>query len=174
MQGSGHGKACAACVKAKQHCGGFLGEEKRPVAESTGLGEVTAILQDAVEVLKGIRSGMRSLEEAVEYHAFWRSKHKREYQAMVPGKDGKNVEEEMEVEKEKEKEGFVIGDHVHRSSTAFQVLMPVFEGLKDREKFLVVSVVVEFCGIKGAGMEGDGVNFAVRGVNGEDGGESIV
>jgi hypothetical protein len=104
-----------------------------------GLGEVTAILQDAVEVLKGIRSGMRSLEEAidgryapvesdgesegegvedaelmeelvglseeaVEYRAFWRSKHGREYRVMVPGKDGKNVEEEMEVEKEKEKE----------------------------------------------------------------------
>jgi hypothetical protein len=140
MQGSGHGKACAACVKAKQRCGGFLGEERRPVAESAGLGEVTAILWDAVEVLKGIRSGMRSLEEAIdghyapvesdgesegegveeaelveelvglseeaaEYRAFWRSKHGREYRAMVPGKDGKNVEEEMEVEKEKEKEG---------------------------------------------------------------------
>jgi hypothetical protein len=125
--------------KAKQRCGGFLGEEKRPVVESTGLGEVMAILQDAVEVLKGIRSGMRSLEEAIdgcyapvesdgesegevedaelveelvglseeatEYRAFWRSKHGREYWAMVPGKDGKNVEEEMEVEKEKEKEG---------------------------------------------------------------------
>jgi hypothetical protein len=68
----------------------------------------------------------------------------------------------------------VISDHIHRSSTAFQVLTPVFEGLKNREKFLVVSVVVEFRGIKGAGMESDGVNFAVGGVNGEDGGESIV
>jgi hypothetical protein len=116
-----------------------LGEERRPVVESAGLGEVTAILRDAIEVLKGIRSGMRSLEEAIdgryapvesdgesegegvedaelveelvglseeaaEYRAFWRSKHGREYRAMVPGKDGKNVEEEMEVEKEKEKE----------------------------------------------------------------------
>jgi hypothetical protein len=68
----------------------------------------------------------------------------------------------------------VISDHVHRSSAAFQVLTPVFEGLKNREKFLVVSVVVEFRGIKGAGMESDRVNFAVRGVNGGDGGESIV
>jgi hypothetical protein len=25
---SSHGKACAACVKAKQHCGGFVGEER--------------------------------------------------------------------------------------------------------------------------------------------------
>jgi hypothetical protein len=141
MRGSGHGKSCAACVKAKQRCRGFLGEEKRAVTESVGLGEVTAILQDAVEALKGIRSGMRSLEEAVdgrwapaesdedksegegvedaelveelvglleeaaEYRAFWRSKHRREYRVMVPGKNGKNVEEEMEVEKEKEKEG---------------------------------------------------------------------
>jgi hypothetical protein len=140
VRGSGRGKACAACVKAKQRCGGFLGEEKQPVAESTGLGEVTAILRDAVKVLKGIRSGMRSLEkaidgryvpvesdreskgegvedaelveelvglseEAAEYRTFWRSKHGREYWAMVPGKDGTNVEEEMEVEKEKEKEG---------------------------------------------------------------------
>jgi hypothetical protein len=42
------------------------------------------------------------------------------------------------------------------------------------EKFLVVSVVVEFRRIKGAGMESDGVNFAIGGVNGEDGSESIV
>jgi hypothetical protein len=50
----------------------------------------------------------------------------------------------------------------------------VFEGLKDCEQFLVVNVVVEFHRIKGAGMESDGVNFTVGGVNGEDGGESIV
>jgi hypothetical protein len=126
-------------VKAKQCCEGFVGEEKRPVAESTGLGEVTAILQEAVEVLRGIRSGMRSLEEAIdgcyapaesdeesegeeveeaelmeelvglseeaaEYCAFWRSKHGKEYQAMVPGKNGKNVEEHMEVEEDRKKE----------------------------------------------------------------------
>jgi hypothetical protein len=67
-----------------------------------------------------------------------------------------------------------MGDHIHWSSAAFQVLTPVFEGLKNREKFLVVSVVVEFCGFKGVGMESDGVNFAIGGVNGEDGGESTV
>jgi hypothetical protein len=68
----------------------------------------------------------------------------------------------------------VIGDHIHQSSAAFQVLMPVFEDLKNREKFLVMSVIVEFCGIKGAEMESNGVNFTIRGVNGEDSGESIV
>jgi hypothetical protein len=68
----------------------------------------------------------------------------------------------------------VIGDHVHWSSTAFQVLMPVFEGFKDCEEFLVMSVIVEFCRIKEAGMESNRVNFTVGGVNEEDGGKSIV
>jgi hypothetical protein len=68
----------------------------------------------------------------------------------------------------------VIGHHIHRSSAAFQVLTPVFEGLKNRKKFLVVSVIIEFHRIKGAGMESDGVNFAIGGMNGEDGSKSIV
>jgi hypothetical protein len=50
----------------------------------------------------------------------------------------------------------------------------VFEGLKNSEKFLVVSVIIEFHRIKGVGMASDGVNFAVGGVNGEDGGKGIV
>jgi hypothetical protein len=68
----------------------------------------------------------------------------------------------------------VIGDHIHQSSAAFQVLMPVFEGLKNHEKFLIMSVIVEFHRIKGAGMESDGVNFTVGGVNGEDGSKGVV
>jgi hypothetical protein len=40
--------------------------------------------------------------------------------------------------------------------------MPVFEGLKDCEEFLVVSVVVEFHRIKGVGMESNGVNFTIQ------------
>jgi hypothetical protein len=68
----------------------------------------------------------------------------------------------------------VIGDHVHQSSTAFQVLMPVLEGLKDGEEFLVISVIVEFHRINGVGMESDRVDFTVGGVNGEDGHKSIV
>jgi hypothetical protein len=40
IQGSGHGKVCVACIKAKQHCRSFLGEEKWPVVESAGLGGV--------------------------------------------------------------------------------------------------------------------------------------
>jgi hypothetical protein len=68
----------------------------------------------------------------------------------------------------------VISDHIHQSSAAFQVLTPVFEGLKDHKEFLVMSVVVEFHRVKGVGIESDGMNFAIRGVNGEDGSESIV
>jgi hypothetical protein len=130
-----------ACVKAKQHCGGFLGEEKWAVTEPAVLGEVMPVLQDIVKVLRGIRAGMRGLEEAingrwapaesnedesegeeaedtelieelvglseeaVDYRAFWRAKYGGEYRAMVPGKDGRNVEEEKEKGREKEKEG---------------------------------------------------------------------
>jgi hypothetical protein len=66
--GSVRGKASTACVKAKQRCGVFGGEEKRPIAESTVLGEVTSILWDIVEVLRGIHTGMRGLEEAFDSH----------------------------------------------------------------------------------------------------------
>jgi hypothetical protein len=136
VQGSVHGRACTACVKAKQRCGVFGGEEKQLVAESTVLGEVTSILQDIVEVLRGICVGMRGLEEAfdghwvpvgneeeesdkeeggeseldkelvglseeaVDYHAFWQAKYRGEYWALVAGKDGRNVPEELEKEKE--------------------------------------------------------------------------
>jgi hypothetical protein len=130
-----------ACVKAKQHCGGFLGEEKRVVTEPAVLGEVMPVLRDIIEVLRGIWVGMRGLEEAIngrwapaesnedksegkevedtelieelvglleeatDYRAFWRAKYRGEYRAMVPGKDGRNVEEEKEKGREKEKEG---------------------------------------------------------------------
>jgi hypothetical protein len=66
MRGSGRGKSCAACVKAKQHCGGFLGEEKRAVTEPAVLGEMMPVLWDIVEVLRGIQAGMRGLEEAID------------------------------------------------------------------------------------------------------------
>jgi hypothetical protein len=66
VRGSGRGKSCAACVKAKQRCGGFLGEEKRAVTEPAVLGEMMPVLWDIVEVLRGIQAGMRGLEEAID------------------------------------------------------------------------------------------------------------
>jgi hypothetical protein len=65
--GSIRGKA-AACVKAKQRCRVFGGEEEWPVVESTVLGKVTTILRDIIEVLRGICMGMRALEEAFDGH----------------------------------------------------------------------------------------------------------
>jgi hypothetical protein len=114
-------------------------EEKQPLAESTVLGEATTILQDIVEVLRGIHAGMRGLEEAfdshwvpvgneeesdeeeggeleldeelvglleeaADYHAFWRAKYGGEYQALVVGEDGRNMPEELEKEREQERE----------------------------------------------------------------------
>ena len=35
------------------------------------------------------------LEEATDYHTFWRAKYRMEYQVVVLGKDGKNMEEEF-------------------------------------------------------------------------------
>jgi hypothetical protein len=141
MQGSSCGKACAACVKTKQCCRGFLGKEKQAVTEPTVLGEVMPVLRDIVEVLRGIWAGMRGLEEAIDgcwapvgskedesegeeaedaelieelvglseeaadYCAFWRAKYRGEYRAMVPGKDGRNVEEEMEKRRRRRRKG---------------------------------------------------------------------
>jgi hypothetical protein len=104
------------------------------------LGEATTILRDIVEVLRGIHTGMRGLEEAfdshwvpvgneeeesneeeggkleldeelvglseeaMDYGAFWQAKYGGKYRALVAGKDGRNVLEELEKEKEKEKE----------------------------------------------------------------------
>jgi hypothetical protein len=42
-------------------------------------------------------------EEAIDYCAFWRAKYRKEYWAVVVGKNEKNIPEELEVEKRKEK-----------------------------------------------------------------------
>jgi hypothetical protein len=103
------------------------------------LGEVMTVLQDIIEVLRGIHMGMRGLkeafnghwvpvgneeksneeeggeleldeelvgllEEATDYHTFWRAKYGGEYQVLVAGEDGRNMLEELEKEKEQEKQ----------------------------------------------------------------------
>jgi hypothetical protein len=50
----------------KQHCRGFLGEEKQAVIEPAVLVEVMLVLRDIVKVLRGIQAGMRELEEAID------------------------------------------------------------------------------------------------------------
>jgi hypothetical protein len=163
--GSVCGKACAACVKAKQRCRVFGGEEKQPVAESVVLGEATTILRELVKVLRGIHMGMRGLEEAfdghwvpvgneeeesdeeeggeseldrelvglleeaADYHAFWRAKYGGEYRALVVGEDGRNVPEELEKEKgkegEKEKEKEKEGDEGDEMEVDGMVMGPL-------------------------------------------------
>ena len=60
----------------------------------------------------------------------------------------------------------MVGNHIHRSSAAFEVLAPMLEGLEDGQEFLVMGIVVEFRGIEGAGVESDWMKFAVGGMNG--------
>ena len=43
---------------------------------------------------------------------------------------------------------FVISDHINWGSATFEVLPPVFEGFKYSEKFLIMGVIVELCGIE--------------------------
>ena len=42
----------------------------------------------------------------------------------------------------------VISDHIDRSSTTFEVSLPMFKGFKYNEKFLIMGVIVEFCRIE--------------------------
>ena len=48
------------------------------------------------------------------------------------------------------------------------------EGFVDSQEFLVMDVIIEFCGVEGAGVECHGVDFTIRGVKGEYGSESVV
>ena len=122
VKGSGRGKACAACIKAKQKCGGPEGR-----AEQAGRAEVEApagpaiaeVLRDIVKVLRGVRSDLRELTDAVEdrwcgegddelsdgfaSEASWRSEADEdlaelaedtaEYRTFWLGKHGKEYEE---------------------------------------------------------------------------------
>ena len=42
----------------------------------------------------------------------------------------------------------VISDHIDWGSTTFEVLLPVFEGFKYSEEFLIMGVIVEFRGVE--------------------------
>ena len=52
--------------------------------------------------------------------------------------------------------------------------MPYLKSFKNGEQSLVMDIIVEFRGRKGAGVESNGVDFIVRrGYHGEDGGEGV-
>ena len=48
---------------------------------------------------------------------------------------------------------FVVHDDIYGRSRAFQVMMPAGECLKDHQKLLIVSVIVQLCSSKGAGCQ---------------------
>ena len=53
--------------------------------------------------------------------------------------------------------------------------MPYLKSFENGEQFLVVDIVAEFGGCKGAGVESNGVDFIVHWrYRGEDGGEGVV
>ena len=69
----------------------------------------------------------------------------------------------------------MVHHHVNRSQRSLKLVVPYLKSLKNGEQFLVVDIVVEFGGHKGAGVESNGVDFIVhRGYHGENGGEGIV
>jgi len=62
----------------------------------------------------------------------------------------------------------VVQEHLHLVYSAFAVSSPVFEGVDDREKFLVVDFVVDFHGGELPRMEGDWVQAVLLVSLGED------
>src|SRR5882724_1878965 len=57
----------------------------------------------------------------------------------------------------------VIGEHEYDMSRAFQVVVPLSEGLEDGEQLFVVYLIVELCRLHAAGVECDWVNVAIIG-----------
>ena len=64
----------------------------------------------------------------------------------------------------------MVHHHVNWSRRSLKVMMPYLKSSENGEQFLVVDIVVEFRGHKGAGVESNGVDFIVhQGYHGEDG-----
>ena len=69
----------------------------------------------------------------------------------------------------------MVRHHVNRSRRSLGVVAPYLKSFKNGEQFLVMDIVVEFGGRKGAGVESNGVDFIVRQrYCGENGGEGVV
>ena len=68
----------------------------------------------------------------------------------------------------------MICNHIYLGGRAFQIVTPALKRFKDGQKFLVVNIVVKFGRSESLGMESNGMQVAVRGISGKDGGQSIV
>jgi hypothetical protein len=64
VKGVGHGKACAACVKAKQRCDGGVGQVERAEAEHSVGPAVMEVLGEMVKVLRSMRHDLRDIKAA--------------------------------------------------------------------------------------------------------------
>ena len=51
--------------------------------------------------------------------------------------------------------------HINQSWRSLEVMTPYLKSFENGEQFLVMDIVVEFRGRKGAGVEGNGVDFIV-------------
>ncbi|KIK17438.1 hypothetical protein PISMIDRAFT_111416, partial [Pisolithus microcarpus 441] len=61
---------------------------------------------------------------------------------------------------------FMVSDHVDGGGGALKVVLPMAEGLKNRQKLSVMGVIIEFRSGKCAGVESDGVKLAIRAIRG--------
>ena len=69
----------------------------------------------------------------------------------------------------------MVHHHVNWSRRSLEVVVPYLKSFENGKQFLVVDIVVEFGGCKGAGVESNGVDFIVhRRYCGENGGEGVV
>ena len=69
----------------------------------------------------------------------------------------------------------MVPHHINWSWRSLEVVVPYLKSFENGKQFLVVDIVVEFGGCKGAGVESNGVDFIVRrGYHGEDGSKGIV
>ena len=69
----------------------------------------------------------------------------------------------------------MVRHHVNRSQRSLEVVAPYLKSFKNGKQFLVMDIVVEFGGHKGAGVESTGVDFIVHWrYHGEDGGKGVV
>src|ERR1700678_1798053 len=59
-------------------------------------------------------------------------------------------------------------------SRAFKEVSPDTKGVKNGQKFFIVSVVIQFRACKSSGMESHRMYFTRVGLNGEDGAKSII
>jgi hypothetical protein len=66
MKGVGCGKACTACVKAKQRCNGGVGQAERAEADHSAGPAVAEVLEEMVKVLRLMRHDLRDIKVAIK------------------------------------------------------------------------------------------------------------